>query len=89
MGALLFLSRVLEAHANKPVFAVEGDPWYSRAFLEVVWSVTMRRSGNRRVGVIGALKGRTRTASLNRIMKCSPRAATGPGSRRDEARRRR
>jgi len=31
MDALLFLSRVLGARANKPAFVVEGGPWYSWA----------------------------------------------------------
>jgi len=35
MDALLFLSRVLEARANKPAFVVEGGPRYSWALREL------------------------------------------------------
>jgi hypothetical protein len=82
MDALLFLSRVLEACTNKPVFVVEGGPWYSWAFRELGLEHCRGALGDRS-GVemfFGSLKrrtsaffkdinaGRSRIASLDMLM---------------------
>jgi hypothetical protein len=62
MDALLFLSRVLGACKNKPVFVVEGGPWYSWAFRELGLQYYRGAFGDRS-GVerfFGSLKRRTR-----------------------------
>jgi transposase-like protein len=62
MDALLFLGRALGACTDKPVFVVEGGPWYSWAFrelgLEHYRGALGDRSGVERS--FGSLKGRTR-----------------------------
>ena len=62
MDALLFLSRVLGACKNKPVFVVEGGPWYSWAFRELGLQYYRGAFGDRsRVErFFGSLKRRTR-----------------------------
>jgi len=62
MDALLFLSRVLGARTNKPVFVVEGGPWYSWAFRELGLEYYHETFGDRsRVErFFGSLKRRTR-----------------------------
>jgi transposase-like protein len=62
MDSLLFLSRALEACANKPAFLVEGGPWYSWALRELGLQCYHGAFGDRS-GVerpFGSLKGRTR-----------------------------
>ena len=82
LEALLFLSRVLEACTNKPVFVVDRGPWYSWAFRELGPQRYHGTFGDRsRVErSFGSLKGRTRVffnninarrtriASLDRIV---------------------
>ncbi|MCI4461020.1 MAG: IS6 family transposase [Thaumarchaeota archaeon] len=82
LDALLFLSRVLGARANKPVFVVEGSPWYSWALRELGPQCYHGTFGDRsRVErFFGSLKrrmrvffkdinaGRSRIASLDRMM---------------------
>jgi transposase-like protein len=85
MDALLFLRRVLEACTNKPVFVVEGGPWYSWAFRELGLQHCRGAFGDRS-GVerfFGSLKrrtsasfkdinaGRSRIASLDGLMNMS------------------
>jgi len=62
--ALLFLGRALEACANKPVFVVEGGPWYSWAFRELGLEHYRGAFGDRsRVErFFGSLKRRTRAS---------------------------
>ncbi|MFP3283101.1 MAG: DDE-type integrase/transposase/recombinase [Nitrososphaeria archaeon] len=62
MDALLFLSRVLGARTNKPVFVVEGGPWYSWALRELGLEYYHETFGDRsRVErFFGSLKRRTR-----------------------------
>jgi transposase-like protein len=62
MDALLFLSRVLGACTNKPVFVVDRGPWYSWAFQELGLEYYHETFGDRsRVErFFGSLKGRTR-----------------------------
>ena len=101
MDALLFLSRALEARANKPVFVVEGGPWYSWAFRELGLEHCRGAFGDRS-GVersFGSLRrrtsaffkdinaGRSRIASLDRIVNMFFVYYNGPsGSRRGWAR---
>ncbi|MFP3209722.1 MAG: hypothetical protein RXR82_08620, partial [Nitrososphaeria archaeon] len=80
--ALLFLSRVLGACTNKPVFVVDRGPWYSWAFQELGLEYYHETFGDRsRVErFFGSLKRRTRVflkdinarrsriASLDRMM---------------------
>ncbi|MFP3308514.1 MAG: DDE-type integrase/transposase/recombinase [Nitrososphaeria archaeon] len=82
LDALLFLSRVLGARTNKPVFVVEGGPWYSWALRELGLEYYHGTFGDRsRVErSFGSLKrrtrvflkdinaGRSRIASLDRMM---------------------
>jgi len=62
LDALLFLSRVLGACTNKPVFVVEGGPRYSWAFRELGLQYYHETFGDRsRVErFFGSLKRRTR-----------------------------
>jgi len=62
MDALLFLGRALEAYANKPVFVVEGGPWYSWALRELGLEHYHETFGDRsRVErFFGSLRRRTR-----------------------------
>jgi transposase-like protein len=62
LDALLFLSRVLGACTNKPVFVVDRGPWYSWAFQELGLEYYHETFGDRS-GVersFGSLKRRTR-----------------------------
>jgi transposase-like protein len=62
MDALLFLGRVLGARTDKPMFVVEGGPWYSWAFRELGLEYYHETFGDRS-GVersFGSLKRRTR-----------------------------
>jgi recombinational DNA repair ATPase RecF len=82
LEALLFLSRVLGACTNKPVFVVDRGPWYSWAFQELGLEYYHETFGDRsRVErFFGSLKRRTRVffnninarrsriASLDRMM---------------------
>jgi len=82
LDALLFLSRVLGACTNKPVFVVDRGPWYSWAFQELGLEYYHETFGDRsRVErFFGSLKRRTRVffnninarrsriASLDRMM---------------------
>jgi transposase-like protein len=95
MDALLFLSRVLEACTNKPVFVVDRGPWYSWAFRELGLEHCRGAFGDRsRVErSFGSLKRRTRVffkdinarrssiASLDRIVNMFFVYCNGPRSR--------
>jgi len=64
MDALPFLGRVLGACTNKPVFVVEGGPWYSWAFRELGLEYYRGAFGDRsRVErSFGSLRRRTRVS---------------------------
>ena len=84
MDALPFLSRVLEACKNKPVFVVDRGPWYSWAFRELGLQYYHETFGDRGgvEGFFGSLRrtsaffrdinaGRSRIASLDGVMNMS------------------
>jgi transposase-like protein len=92
MDALLSLGRVLGARTNKPVFVVEGGPWYPWAFQELgpqCYHGTLG-DGSRVERSFGSLKGRTsasfkdvnagrsRIASLDMLMNISFAYCNGP-----------
>jgi Transposase and inactivated derivatives len=67
LDALLFLSRVLGACTNKPVFVVDRGPWYSWTFQELGLEYYHETFGDRsRVErSFGSLKGRVFFKDLN------------------------
>ena len=95
VDALLFLSRVLGACTNKPVFVVEGGPWYSWAFRELGLQYCRGAFGDRsgverffgspkrrtRVFFNNINAGRSKIASLDMLMNMLFVYYNGPRSR--------